>query len=90
MGALKLVPCSGRLWLSWRFHGGDFIAHILQEQRWRTVEGGERVIHPGYHVGEVSSKEILHHLSQVMCRQVRSHPYLVFLLRRSHVGPRTD
>lgn len=47
VGALRLFPCSGKLWFSWRFHDGNFIRHVLEEQHWRTLEGGERIIHSG-------------------------------------------
>ena len=86
VGALKLVPCWGRFWLSWRFHGGDFIASVFHMSsaggQWReestlSTQGWQRF----------PAREVPHHFSQALSRHVHSHANLVSTLRKSPLGP---
>lgn len=89
VGALKLVPCSGILWLSWRFHDGNFIRPVLEEQHWQTVEGRECIIHLGWPLGEVSSKGNPLWLLSGGSQAAPFSSLLVFSCEASDVGPLT-
>lgn len=85
VGTPQLVP-SGRLWLSWK-HVGDFISCVLQQQPWRTIEGGRSTVWFVNMQERFRVREVPHCFSQALSRQARSHPYFVFPSRGSPAGP---
>lgn len=90
MGALRSFPCS----LGFGFLG-DFVMEISSDTFLKSSTGGQ------WREGSALStqdnlwqkfpeREIPRGSSQVVHRQVHSHPYLFFLVRASDVGPLTD
>lgn len=94
---LRLI-CSGSPKISPLFRKtgflGDFMVEISLHAFFKSSAGGQRreesmLSTQGAMWERFPAREIPHHLSEVMRKQVCSHPCLVFLLKRSHVGPHT-